>query len=84
MLLEVAKQPARGDAQMPARILARDQDRELERIAESDLRELLRSRLGSKQVPALKCLLDGPVGTAQRGRRSTGIVSSSRWSAERS
>jgi hypothetical protein len=30
--LEVAQQPARGHARMPARILARDQDRQLERV----------------------------------------------------
>ena len=51
---------------MPARILPRDQHGQLERIAKTDLRELLRSRLGSEQVPALKCLLEDPVRTALR------------------
>jgi hypothetical protein len=32
--LEVAQQPARGHTRMPARILVRDQDRQLERVLE--------------------------------------------------
>jgi hypothetical protein len=36
--LEVTQQPARGDALMPTRILARDQDRQLERVAEVERR----------------------------------------------
>jgi hypothetical protein len=56
---------------MPARIIARDQDGQLERIAEIDLRELLRSRLGSEQVPALQRFLEDPVRVALRGRRSS-------------
>jgi hypothetical protein len=36
--LEVAQQPTRGDARMPARIPACDQDRELERVSEVERR----------------------------------------------
>jgi hypothetical protein len=36
--LEVAQQPSRGDATMPARIFPRDQHRELERVVEVERR----------------------------------------------
>ena len=49
-LLEVAQQPACRDARMPARILACDQDRQLESIGEVERRELLGGRLGNEQV----------------------------------
>jgi hypothetical protein len=53
VLLEVAQQPAGGNARMPARVLARDQDRQLECIAEADPEQLPRRRLGDGQVAAL-------------------------------
>jgi hypothetical protein len=40
-LLEVAQQPACGDPRMPARVLAGDQERQLERVGEPEPRELL-------------------------------------------
>jgi len=39
---------------MPARVLASEQDRELERIAEADAEKLLHRRLSDRQVPALE------------------------------
>jgi hypothetical protein len=37
-LLEVTLQPPRSDARMPARLLARDQDRQLERVDKVETR----------------------------------------------
>jgi hypothetical protein len=71
MFLEVAQQPAGGDARMPARILARDQDRQLERVGEVERREFPRRRLGDEQVAALECPAEDRIGTALRGRRSS-------------
>jgi hypothetical protein len=39
----------------PARVLARDQQRQLERIAQAQPADLLRGRLRDEQVPALEC-----------------------------
>jgi hypothetical protein len=68
--LEVA-QPPRRNARMPARILARDQQRQLEGVEEAELRELSRHGDGSGDVPALERLLEYPVRTALRGRSSS-------------
>jgi hypothetical protein len=54
VLLEVAPKPPGGDARVSARILARDQERQLERLAEAESAELLRGRLSDEQVAALK------------------------------
>jgi hypothetical protein len=69
--LEVARQPSRGDARMPARILPRDQHRQLERILEAERWQLLRRRLGDEQVPVLDCAAEDRVRPALRGRRSS-------------
>jgi hypothetical protein len=69
--LEVAKQPARGDAGMPTRILARDQDRQLKRFGKAQPADLLRRRLGDEEVPALKCSAEDGTGMPLRGRRSS-------------
>jgi hypothetical protein len=53
MLVQVATKPARRDARMPARVLARDQDRQLESLGEAYPKELPRRRLSDGQVPAL-------------------------------
>jgi hypothetical protein len=58
VLLEVAQQPAGRDPRMPARILAGDQDRQLQRVGEADPKKLLRRRLGNGQVAALDCPLE--------------------------
>jgi hypothetical protein len=39
---------------MPARVLAGDQQRQLERVCQSEPREVLGRRLGAHQVPALE------------------------------
>ena len=56
---------------MPARILARDQQRQLEGVEEAELRELSRRGDGSRDSPALEHLLEYPVRTALRGRSSS-------------
>jgi hypothetical protein len=72
-VLEVAEQPARRDARMPARILARDQDRQLKGVDEVERRELLCRRLRDQQVSMLKRPLEDRIGTALRGRRSSSL-----------
>jgi hypothetical protein len=54
MLLEVAKQPSRRDSRMPARSLPGDQCRQLERLDEADVADLLRSRFSDEQVFVLE------------------------------
>jgi hypothetical protein len=49
---------------VPARILASDQHRQLERFAEADSTDLFRRRLGDEQVPALERLPKGGPGAA--------------------
>lgn len=66
--LKVAQQPSRSYARVPARIIAGDQDRELERVLEAERRQLLRRRFGDEQVLALDCAAEDRVGTALRGR----------------
>jgi hypothetical protein len=53
-LFQVAPQPTGRDPRMPARILASDQERQLECFSEADPADLLRRRLGNDQVPALE------------------------------
>jgi hypothetical protein len=54
---------------MPARILARDQDRQLERVDEVERRELLRRSLGDEQVAVLERPAKDRIGTTLRSRR---------------
>jgi len=56
---------------MPARVFAGDQQRELERVFEAELRQLPRSGQGRDDVPALKRLLEDPVRMALRGDASS-------------
>jgi hypothetical protein len=56
--LEIAQQPARGYARMPARILPRDQDCQLECVSQVERRQFLRYRLCDGQVPALQSPLE--------------------------
>jgi hypothetical protein len=51
---------------MPAPVFARDQHRQLERVDEVERRELLRRRLGGKQVPSLERLTKDRSGVALR------------------
>jgi len=44
-VLEVAQEPAGGDSRMPARLLARDQQSQLERVRETDPWKLFRGCL---------------------------------------
>jgi hypothetical protein len=58
---------------MPARLLLRDQDRQLERLGEADPAELARQALSNDEVPGLqRSGEDGPR-TALRGRRSSSL-----------
>src|SRR5205823_9206169 len=50
-VLEVALKPAGGDAGMPARLLAGDQDRQFERLDEADPPDLVRGVTGKHQRP---------------------------------
>ena len=56
---------------MPARILARDQQRQLERLREAEPADLLRRRLGDEQVAALERSAEDGAGMPLRGRRSS-------------
>ena len=56
---------------MPARILAGDQNRQLERIGQADAQKLPRRRLGHSQVAALDCPPEDAQRMALRGRRSS-------------
>jgi len=69
VLLEVTQQPAGCDPRMPARILAGDQDRQLERIGEADAQKLPRRRLGDGQVAALDRTPEDAQRVALQGRR---------------
>jgi hypothetical protein len=69
--LEIAQQPARRDERLPARILARDQQRQLERLGEADPSDLLRRRLRDEQVPALERSTKDCPWVALRNRRSS-------------
>jgi hypothetical protein len=71
MLLEETQQPASGDPLMAMRILTRDQQRELKRVEEAELRELSSRGDSGKHVPALERLLEDPVGPTLGGRRSS-------------
>jgi hypothetical protein len=52
ILLEVAQEPASRDPRMPARILPRDEHRQLERVDEAELREVSRSGQRHEHVAA--------------------------------
>ena len=70
-LLEVTQQPAGGDAGVATRILPRDQERQLERLAEADPADLLRRRLGDDQVLVLERSTKDGAGMPLRGRCSS-------------
>jgi hypothetical protein len=55
ILLEQAQEPARGDPLVPARILARDEHSQVERIDEAQLREILGRGQRREHSPALQC-----------------------------
>jgi hypothetical protein len=73
ILLEEAQEPARGDPLVPARILARDEHGEFERVDETQLREILGRGQRREHVPALQCPLEDRVRVALRGRRSSSL-----------
>jgi len=56
---------------MPARILASDEKRQLERLGEADPSDLLGRRLGNERVAVHERPAEDRVGTALRGRRSS-------------
>jgi hypothetical protein len=66
--LEPPRQPAGRDAGVPARILHRDQGRELQRLGETDAANLAQRRLGDEKVPALDRSLEDRPRMALRGR----------------
>ena len=60
ILLEEAQEPAGRDPRMPARIFPGNQDRELERVDQAQLREILRRGQRREHVPARQCPLEDP------------------------
>jgi hypothetical protein len=61
VLLEEAEEPAGRGARTAARVLQRDQRRQVERLEQRDAAELAHRRLGDEQVPAGdRSLEDGP------------------------
>jgi hypothetical protein len=51
---------------MPARILARDQDREVECVSEVERRSSFAGRFGDEQIAALECAAEDRVGRPAR------------------
>lgn len=51
LVVEVAPQPPSGDTRVPARILAGDQQRQLERFGEPEPADLFRRRLATSRFP---------------------------------
>jgi hypothetical protein len=63
-LLEVAQQPAGRNPWLPAQVLPRDQQRQLERLGEADPADLFRRHLGDEQVLVLERPAEDCVGVA--------------------
>jgi len=76
VFLQVAL-PARRSAGMPTRFLAHDQEGQLERVGEAELRELAGCSHGRDHVPALDRLLEDAVGMALRGRSCSFLAAGS-------
>jgi hypothetical protein len=70
-VLEVAEEPAGRNPRMSARILAGDQQRQLERVCEAKPREFLGCRLRDEQVPVLERSPEDGARMALRSRRSS-------------
>jgi hypothetical protein len=70
ILLQVAQEPAGRHPLVTARVFPCDQHRQLERIEQIELRELLRGGQGREYVPALQRPLEDRVWMALRGRAS--------------
>ena len=68
-----AHQPASGDPRVAARILPRDQQRQLERVVEAELRQLVRRSQRGDHVPPLDRSLEDPVWPALRSRHSSSV-----------
>jgi hypothetical protein len=61
ILLEVAGQPASSDPWVPRRAFPRDQQRQLERVVEAELRQLARRGQRGDDVPSPDRLLEDPI-----------------------
>jgi hypothetical protein len=70
-VLEVTEQPSSGDPRVSTRLLPSDEDRQLEGVREGDARQLPRSGLGRRKIPALERPLEDRIGTALRSRCSS-------------
>jgi hypothetical protein len=73
ILLQIAQEPADRDPLVTARIFPCNQHRQLERIEQIELRELLRGGQRREHVPALQRPLEDHVWMALRGRRSSSL-----------
>jgi hypothetical protein len=71
--LEVAQQPACGDARVPTRIRARDQDRQLQRLFKTESPELPGGRFGDDEVAVRECSAKDRARMPLRGRRSSSL-----------
>jgi hypothetical protein len=67
MLFEEAKQPASRDPGMASRVFAGDQEREVERVGQRQVRQIMRRRDGGADVPPLNGSLEDRIGMALRG-----------------
>ena len=68
LLLKQAQKPARRYPRVPARIFARDEHPQLERVGEAQLRKVFRRGQRRERVPARQCPLEDRVRVALRGR----------------
>jgi len=64
IFFQVALKPSRCDSRVAARLCPRDQQRQLERVYEAELRQVPRNGQGRDDVPALECLLEDSVRAA--------------------
>ena len=71
--LEVAQEPAGREPRVPARVLAGDEHRELERVGEAELRQVFRGGHGHEDVAALQRPLERCVGVTGRARSSSSL-----------
>ena len=73
ILLKVAQEPARSDPLVPAWTSRGDEDREFERVEQTELRQLPCSGYGRKHVATPNRSLEDRVRVALRGRRSSSL-----------
>lgn len=73
ILLEPAEEPAGGDPRVTSSVFAGDEDRELERVGEAELRQVFRCGHSHEHVAALQRPLECRVRMAGRARSSSSL-----------